>query len=111
LKSQAVKFSPGLKNKSSKVSFDLSQLPAKAVTVKDLISEDKLFDNLSELITPEIAAEVLHTTRATVYQWHSRPKKYDVPVGLFIKLGRKLLIRRDVLKTWVLSRQPKERPV
>ena len=64
----------------------------------------QLFENLPELLTPEIAARALQTTRGTVYQWHYRPKKYDITDGLFLKLGRKLLIRREVLKTWVLSR-------
>ena len=70
----------------------------------DKLDTSQLFENLSELLTPEMAAEVLHTTRATVYQWRSRPRKYGVPDGLFVTLGRKLLLRRDVLKTWVLSR-------
>jgi hypothetical protein len=63
----------------------------------------RLFENLPELLTPEMLAEVLHTTRGTVYQWKSRPKKYGIPDGLFLKLGRKLLVRREVLKAWVLS--------
>lgn len=67
------------------------------------LSPSTLFDNLAELLTPEMAAKALHTTRGTVYQWHSRPRRYGVPEGLFIKLGRKLLIRREVLKAWVLS--------
>lgn len=67
-------------------------------------SSDKLFDNfIFELLTPEMVAEMLHTSRATVYQWKSRPKKYGVPDGLFVKFGRKLLVRREILKTWVLS--------
>ena len=67
-------------------------------------TQDQLFENLPELLTPDLVATALHTTRATVYQWHSRPRKYAVPDGFFIKLGRKLLIRRDVLKIWVFSR-------
>lgn len=68
------------------------------------ISADTLFDNLSELLTPEMAAAALQTTRETVYQWNSRPLKYRIPDGLFIKMGRKLLVRREILKMWVLSR-------
>lgn len=70
----------------------------------DSAPSNQLFDNLPELITTKMVAEVLHTSRATVFQWHSRPRRYRVPEGLFIKFGRRLLIRRDVLKTWVLSR-------
>ena len=64
----------------------------------------QLFENLAELITPEQAATALQTSRGMIYQYHSRPRKYEIPEGLFLKLGRKLLVRRDVLKTWVLSR-------
>ena len=67
----------------------------------------QLFDNLPELLTPEMAAVALHTTKATVYQWRSRPSRYDVPEGMFIKHGRKLLIRRDQLRAWVLLRSSK----
>lgn len=68
-----------------------------------------LFENLPDLLTPELAARALHTTRGTVYQWHYRPQKYSVIDGMFLKLGRKLLIQREVLKTWVLSRNGNER--
>lgn len=64
----------------------------------------KLFENLPELITPDQVAQVLHTTSGTIYQWKSRPRRYGVPDDLFLKFGRKLLVRRDALKAWVLSR-------
>jgi membrane-bound lytic murein transglycosylase MltF len=71
---------------------------------KESTTQGQLFENLQELLTPDMVAAALHTTRGTVYQWHSRPRKYGVPIGLFIKHGRKLLIRRETLKMWVLSR-------
>lgn len=82
----------------------------KLISSKTIITDsqsqlfENLFSNLSELLTTEMVAEALHTTKGTVYQWHSRPRKYGVPEGMFLKHGRRLLIRREVLRSWVLSR-------
>ena len=107
-KSKVVKLTEQSKTGLTPVHRDLHSAPEASQPVAQ--SDQKLFDNLSELLTPEMVAEALHTTRATVYQWHSRPRKYRVPESLFLKLGRKLLIRRDVLRTWVLARLTEEDP-
>ena len=82
---------------------EAAMLGTSAISAINTNQVSQLFENLSELLTPDMTAAAVHTTRGTVYQWHARPSRYHVPDGLFVKLGRKLLIRRDILRTWVLS--------
>lgn len=63
-----------------------------------------LFDNQPKLLSPEQAAEIIGSSRATVYDWHYRPTKYGIPEGMIIKFGRKVLIRTDLFKEWFLAR-------
>lgn len=64
----------------------------------------EIFDNQPKLLSPEQAAGLVGGSRDTVYDWKYRPKKYDIPKGMFIKFGRKVLIRTDVFKKWFISR-------
>lgn len=62
------------------------------------------FDSLNRILTPDQAASVIASTRSTIYDMHYRPSKYNVPEGMFLKNGRKLLVRTDKLKDWFISR-------
>lgn len=65
--------------------------------------QDEIFDNLKGLLRPNEVCELLGVKLSTIYDWHHRPFRRNIPKGLFIKFNRKLLIRRDVLKSWVLE--------
>ena len=65
---------------------------------------DALFENQPNTLTPEQAAAITHSSRVTVYDWHYRPEKYGIPKGMFLKFGRKLIIRTDMFKEWFISR-------
>ena len=70
-------------------------------TMNDL---GEIFDKQPKVLSPEQAAELIGSTRATVYDWHYRPTKYGIPDGMIIKFGRRLLVRTDLFKDWFLSR-------
>jgi hypothetical protein len=67
---------------------------------------ERLFENLPELITPKTVEEVFGPKVKTVYDWHYRGKLRKVPQGLILKFNRKLYIRTEVLKRWILSQNP-----
>ena len=66
--------------------------------------QESIFDNLPEFLSPDQVCKVLPFTTKTIYDWRYRPAKYKTPEDLFVPFGRKILIRRDVLKKWVNSR-------
>ena len=65
-----------------------------------------LFNNLPELIKPELAAMVIGISVKTIYDWRYRFKKRRVPAELFVKVNRSLLIRTNVLRQWIASQNP-----
>ena len=64
---------------------------------------DPLFENLPELIKPQLAAKTLSISIKTIYDWHYRGKTRNVPEDLFIKINRLLYIRKTALKRWINS--------
>jgi len=64
---------------------------------------DPLFENLPELIKPQLAANTLGISIKTIYDWHYRGKTRNVPEDLFIKINRLLYIRKTALKRWINS--------
>lgn len=78
----------------------------KRVKLKEASNSRVLFENLPELIVPELAAEVLGKSVKTLYDWNYRGqmRKKKVPHNLFIKIGGGLYMRRDTLIEWVSSR-------
>jgi hypothetical protein len=65
---------------------------------------DQIFENQPDIIPPKVVASILSMSCETIYEWKARPHKYGTPPDLFIKIGRKLYLRRETLKTWVISR-------
>jgi hypothetical protein len=65
--------------------------------------ELKFFDNLKGLLTPQEVEQLLGVSRATIYDWKYRSVMREVPNGLFVKFNRKLFIRTDILRKWILS--------
>jgi hypothetical protein len=65
---------------------------------------EQVFENQPKFLTPKALVALGMVARDTVYDWHYRPDKYGVPEGMFLKNGRKLLIRTDMFKKWFISR-------
>ncbi len=59
-----------------------------------------------ELMRLEMAASVLGVSPKTIYDWRYRSQQRKIPVGLFVKLNRSLLIRTSVLREWIASQNP-----
>ncbi len=66
-------------------------------------STSTLFENAKALLTPKEVSSILGIAPATIYDWKYRSILRKVPTGLFIKFNRKLFIRTEVLKHWILS--------
>ncbi len=64
------------------------------------------FENLKGLLTPQEVSELLGISPKTIYDWKYRPVLRRVPHGLFVKFNRKLFVRTDILKTWIISQNP-----
>lgn len=77
-------------------------LPDKNTSVKS--PQTSFFENLPAFLTTAEVVALTRAKRATVFDWHYRPYKYKCPEDLFHKVGRRLLVRRDVLLTWFFSR-------
>lgn len=60
-----------------------------------------LFDNLPEILRPQMAAELLGISIKTVYDWRYRQKTRNIPDDLFIKFNRFLYVRTSALKKWM----------
>lgn len=66
----------------------------------------KLFENSKELLTTQEVCQELGVSRKTIYDWKYRQVKRRVPKGLFVKFNRKVFIRTDILRTWIMSQNP-----
>ena len=69
------------------------------------ISENFLSD-LPEFMRIELAASVLGLSTKTIYDWRYRCVQRKMPIGLFVKVNRLLLVRTSVLKEWIASQNP-----
>jgi hypothetical protein len=67
---------------------------------------DDFLANLPELIRLETAASVLGVSIKTIYDWRYRCEQRKIPVGLFVKLNRSVLIRTNILREWIASQNP-----
>jgi len=65
--------------------------------------EIRIFENLKALLTPQEVSKLIGVSPNTIYDWKYRPIKRKVPVGLFVKFNRKLLLRTDILRNWIIS--------
>lgn len=63
-----------------------------------------IFKGQPKLISVDQAAELVASTRATIYDWHHRPERYEIPDDMFVKFGRRVLIKTAVLEKWFISR-------
>ena len=62
-----------------------------------------LFDNLPELLKPNVVASVLGISKFTIYDWRYRQDQRGAPKDLFVKFNRHLYLRTSVLKRWITS--------
>ncbi|QDK37906.1 helix-turn-helix domain-containing protein [Bdellovibrio sp. NC01] len=65
--------------------------------------EFRLFENLKALLTPREVCDLLNISIKTIYDWKYRGVLRGVPEELFVKVNRKLFIRTDILRKWILS--------
>ncbi len=63
----------------------------------------KLFENLKGLLTTQEVSSLLGISPKTIYDWKYRPVVRRVPEGLFVKFNRKLFVRTDILRSWIVS--------
>lgn len=73
-------------------------------TAHDLYgNEPMLFENSKGLLTPLEVSNLLGISPKTIYDWKYRPVIRGVPEKLFVKFNRKLFIRTDILRNWIMS--------
>lgn len=65
-----------------------------------------LFENSPELIEPQLVAQFLKKSVATLYDWNYRGKtrKNKIPPDLFTKIGGSLRMRKDIHGKWMSNR-------
>ena len=66
-------------------------------------NSNMLFENAKSLLTPQEVSYILGISTKTIYDWKYRAVLRNVPSGLFIKFNRKLFIRTEILRSWILS--------
>ena len=69
----------------------------------DQLGSSLLFDNLPEIIKPEVLANYLSISVKTIYDWRYRGQTRSIPSDLFLKINRLLYIRKAVLLRWINS--------
>jgi hypothetical protein len=77
-----------------------------AAQVLDNGSGQLFFENSKGLLTPQEVSDLLGISPKTIYDWKYRPTVRKVPSGLFVKFNRKLFIRTDILRNWIVSQNP-----
>ena len=86
----------------------VQRVESKLLNVKGLAPKDdyigSLFDNLPKFIRPKQVGELLQYSQSTVYDMKLRPQSYGIPAGMFLKEGKRVLVRTDILKAWFMSR-------
>ena len=70
------------------------------------VNENTLFDNLPNIVRVQALAPVLGVSILTLYDWHYRPKMRKIPESMFLKIGRNLYIRTEVLRSWITGQNP-----
>ena len=61
------------------------------------------FENLPALLGVEATASLLNYSVSTIYDWRYRGKRKKVPQDLFLTFNRRLFIKTEVLKRWIIS--------
>jgi len=67
------------------------------------VGGELFFDNQPELLRPQTAAALLGLSRQTIYDWHHKHERRNIPKSLFLKINRLLYLRTEVLKAWIAS--------
>ena len=67
---------------------------------------DQLFENLPKILRPAQAASIFSFSIKTIYDWHYRQEKRNIPSGLFLKVNHNLYLRTDILKEWIATQNP-----
>lgn len=65
---------------------------------------DSFFENRKNLLRPSEASAQFDIPIATIYDWRYRSREKGIPPGLFIKDGRHLKLRTDLLRQYLASR-------
>lgn len=73
------------------------------ISGQSVVDTDPIFENLKGWMRPKDVAEVFGISVWTIYTWKYKGKLLGVPDGLFVKFGRGLYIRTDVLRRWISS--------
>jgi len=73
------------------------------LATKSEVDSDPFFENLKGWMRPKEVADTFGISVWTIYTWKYKSKSLGVPDGLFVKFGRSLFIRRDILKSWISS--------
>lgn len=63
--------------------------------------KDQFFEKLKGWMRPKDVANLLGISIKTIYDWNHRPHRRKTPEGLFIKFNGQLLIRTEVLRSWI----------
>ena len=66
----------------------------------------KFFDMGIELISVQDFCKLTGYSKKTIYDWKYRNSKYKTPEKLFVVLRRRLHLRVDILKDWLISKNP-----
>lgn len=69
-----------------------------------LRESESLFDNQENWLRPSEASARFRIPVATLYDWRYRAEEKGIPRGLFMKDGRNLKIRKDLLRQYLASR-------
>ena len=56
-----------------------------------------------KLLRAKDVARIMGISYETVYDWKYRSIKRRIPEGMFVKVGRMLFVRSDLLKGWILT--------
>jgi len=62
-----------------------------------------IFDNLPDLLRPNVVAKLLGISVKTIYDWKYRGQMRNIPKDLFMKINRSLYINTRVLRRWILN--------
>ncbi len=86
---------------------EASQTPRKdQANLLPSVPQTLFFENLPALVKAEVIASLLQISITTIYDWRYRKKQKGVPHDLFLKFNRRLYLRTEVLKRWIISKNP-----
>lgn len=65
---------------------------------------DERYKKLPELLSPLEVSKLLRVNVKTIYDWKYRAKAYKPPQDLFHHFGKRVGIRKTVLRQWWFNR-------